>query len=97
MKQAVSCLRYWTLRLKLMKFIPVAEATLNNERIDARIPKVAADKVTSLMGIVAELREARNQLRNKQLNDITLRQTYLEELAEAILLRRCPWMEDTGN
>jgi len=33
---------------------------------------------------------------DKQKRHVELRQSYLEELAEAILLQRCPWLEEEG-
>lgn len=49
------------------------------------------------MEIVDFLREARRCLRDKQKRHVELRRTYLEELAEATVLMRRPWLDDEGQ
>jgi len=93
LKKAVLALRYWTLRLRQSRNMPVSANQLERFRIDGGI----SDSSPALQS-PTEVREAQHaayqHLKSLQQQHQQLRDTYLEELAEAIILDRSPHLED---
>jgi hypothetical protein len=87
LKKAVQAQRYWHLRLKQCKGITVSPARLDFHRSEAEIE---SDTTSTLIDVVTSLRAAITTLRTYQKEHKTLHASYLEELAEAIVLHRSP-------
>lgn len=92
--RTVNAARYWTLRLKISKGIRVDSSLLRTLREEAKLPVQQSDDITSHMDIVECLRAARQQMCDHQRRHVELRRTYLEELAEAVVLSHRPWLEE---
>jgi hypothetical protein len=84
--------RYWKLRLKQSKGLLVSAQVLH------RIQKAADIQSTPdhcmLPTIISQLRDAAKKRREAQKQHKQLRETYLERLASAIVLKKSPQLED---
>jgi hypothetical protein len=87
LKQAVQAQRYWHLRLKQCKGITVSPACLDFHHREAEID---SDTTSTLTEVVTSLRAATTTLRTYQKDRKNLWASYLEELAEAIILQLSP-------
>mmetsp|Transcript_16534 Transcript_16534/g.23565 ORF Transcript_16534/g.23565 Transcript_16534/m.23565 type:complete len:716 (+) Transcript_16534:576-2723(+) len=97
MMRSVNAFRYWSLRLKVAKGVVVDNNTIKKCREDAKLPLQQSEYITGRQDIVENLRDARKQMRENQQKHVELRRTYLEELAEATVLLRRPWLQEEGN
>ena len=94
--RAVNEVRYWELRLKICKGIPVDAKTLRGLREAAKLPVQSSDGIIGRLAVVENLREARRQMYDFQRRHAELRRQYLADLAEAKLLQRRPWLNEDG-
>ncbi len=85
--QSIHVTRYWRLKLKRSRGLLVSNAALHTAREKARLPD-ANDKITTRQAVLDHLRAAIKNLREKQINHIAYRQTYLEDLEESLVLTR---------
>jgi hypothetical protein len=94
--QAVQAFRFWKMKLKLHRGLQVSPTVLEKYHTEAVLPEADYAAAYSETELVQKIRAAYQQLRSKQKDHHTLRQTYLEELAEAIVLFHDPTL-DTNN
>ena len=87
LKRTVQAQRYWHLRLKQCKGITVSPACLDFHHREAEID---SDTTSTLTEVVTSLRAATTTLRTYQKDRKNLWASYLEELAEAIILQLSP-------
>lgn len=80
LSSSVNAVRYWRLRLRQAKGIPISTHTLQKQMKAANIE---TDTTLDTPAIVKKLREALATLRDHQKQHIELRQSHLESLAEA--------------
>ena len=85
LKRAVQAQHYCHLRLKQCKGIIVSPARLDFHHHEAEIDN---DTTSTLIKVVTSLRAATTTLRTYQKDHKNLRASYLEELAEAIVLNK---------
>jgi len=95
LKQAVQRLRYWHLRLRQARQQPVSESQLNHFLLDGDITQDSIN-ITTEADIKKEHHAAYQNLKVLQSQHVELRERYLEDLAEAIVLHRCPKLADEG-
>lgn len=91
--KAVSSVRFWRLKMKRSRGLLVSETILRKNQLAASIPEDIS-AVTNRQDILDHLSLALKDLRRKQTNHAELRQNYLLELAEAIVLKRDPSLSD---
>jgi hypothetical protein len=89
LKQAVQCLRYWQLRLRQVRNQPVALNQLAHFQENGAIDPDQL-VLTSESEIKKAQHKAYQHLKEMQLRHLELRETYLEGLAEAIVLDGSP-------
>jgi hypothetical protein len=70
---------------------------LRNLGEEAKLPIQQSEAITSHQDIVENLRDARKRMRENQRRHVELRRTYLEELAEATVLSRRPWLAEEDH
>jgi len=87
LKEAVQVQRYWYLKLKQVKGLPVSPTGLD---FHCTVGNIQVDKEMSLPQVLHHLRSAKALLRTYQKEHKTLRASYLEDLAEAIFLHSTP-------
>ena len=95
LKKAVYCLRYWHLRLRQVRGQPVSASQLHLFQREADIsPQDQA------LAVESDVKKAQHQaysaLKELQKRHQELRDTYLENLAEAIVLNRTPQLAESG-
>mmetsp|Transcript_21350 Transcript_21350/g.30549 ORF Transcript_21350/g.30549 Transcript_21350/m.30549 type:complete len:1538 (+) Transcript_21350:1841-6454(+) len=96
--RVVDAVRYWTLRLKKAKGVPVDEVLIKQHREAAHLPLQQSEEITKLIDIVNKyLRDARKLMYQSQANHVELRRTFLEELAEAITVDKRTWLIEDGR
>lgn len=95
LKQAVQCLRYWSIRLRAIRNQPISSIQLNHYQIEGAIPPEQA-AFTAEKDITQAQHEAYTHLKKLQEQHEELRESYLEGLAEAIILNRIPKLNDEG-
>jgi len=61
-----------------------------------KLPLALSDHITERAAIIDNLREARRAMYENQKRHVELRQTHLEDIAEATLLHRKPWLAEEG-
>jgi hypothetical protein len=84
---AIYSTHYWRLKLKRSKGLLVSNAALRTNKQKAHLPD-SCDAITSRQAILEHLRAAIKNEREKQSNHVPNRRTYLEELAESLVLNR---------
>jgi hypothetical protein len=89
--QAIQACRYWQLRIKQLKGRLVPQSTLDRMRIVSGLPKEVASP-QPFPSVLQNLKRARDFVASCQTNHVELRKKYLEGLAEAIILKRCPFL-----
>jgi len=87
LERAVQAQRYWYLRLKQCKGIMISPSRLGFHHREADIN---SDTTSTLTEVVTSLSAATTTLRTYQKDHTNLRVSYLEELAEAIILHQSP-------
>jgi len=95
--RTVNAVRYWELRLKQVKGIVVDLETIATYRDAAKLPVASSDGILLRLEMFDCLRAARREMYVNQKRHVELRQAYMEELAEAVLLQRRPWLNEEGN
>jgi hypothetical protein len=93
--QAVQKERFWKLKLKVSKGVPVADSTIARTKIAAGLDGVP-HRVT-IATIVQELREGKKLRKSLQEKHIQLRENYLERLAKSLVLKVSPQLDDPKN
>ena len=86
--------RYARLRLKEMKGLPVTVSSIRYHMKQAKITEAQHQHLDAMEKIVTFLRQARKNLKEYQKQHVELRRNYVEELAEAIILKRFPTAEE---
>jgi hypothetical protein len=90
--QAIQTSRYWQLRIKQLKRWLIAQSTLERMRIaSGLLPAVATSQPFSVR--LQNLKAARDHVASCQTNHVELRKKYLEGLADAIVSKRCPFLD----
>ena len=85
--------RYARLRLKAAKGIPVTENSIRYHKKRAGVSDTQHLELDALVKIVEFMRKARKNMKEHQKRHVELRRTYVEELAEAMILKRFPTAE----
>ena len=83
--------------MKKVKGLRVDDGTIKAHCEAAKLPLAQSDQITSRGDIVESLREAKRYMYENQRRHVELRTMHLEELAEAILLQRKPWLAEDGH
>jgi hypothetical protein len=94
-KQAVQSLRYWNLRLRQAHQKPFSPVQLTHYQAEGNIPPEATT-ITDVKIIKREQHKAFLNLKSLQEQHEGLRESYLEGLAEAIVLNRSPKLAEEG-
>ncbi len=89
LKQAVQAFHYWRLRLLQKRGRLISTSRLENYRNDVLIPSENTADMTETQ-IMEAVKQTSTTLRNHQRHHIKLRSTYLEELADAIIISHAP-------
>lgn len=92
MVQSVHAKRYWKLMLKRARGLPVATSTL--ERQWQASKESPPPQQITLQDIIGKLRLAKESWKENQKRHYSLRESYLEQLATAIVLSKSPQLED---
>ena len=90
---AVHTYRFWKMKLKQIKGLTVSTQVINKTHADASLPPDILTATYTEHQIIQAIKAAYHQMRQHQRNHRTLRETYLENLAEAIILHRCPALD----
>jgi len=93
---AIYTLKYWKLRLSQLHGKPISQYSLNKLFQKTTLPEHWANRQT-LEGVVNQIRQARGNLKTIQRKHIELRSQHLEDLAEAIVIKRCPSLQEPGK
>jgi hypothetical protein len=94
--QAIHSLRYWKLRIKRAHAIRVTDYFLTATHQLAGLPQDATDQMT-LPALIQNLHQSKEYLASCKKNHVALRESYLQGLAEAIVLQRCPFLDEPRN
>jgi hypothetical protein len=95
LKKAVQQLRYWNMRLRQLQGQPVSEVQLRHLQIEGDI---SLNLVLSSSEVAVKQAQhwAFQNLKTLQSQHEELRESFLEGLAEAIVLNRCPKLANEG-
>ena len=85
--------RYWKLCRRAAVGLPHSKHQLSKWQTDANIADKDAHGMTNLHQIERKITEAWTNLCHCQANHLQLRRNHLTELAEAITLKKHPWLE----
>jgi hypothetical protein len=91
LSQAVHAVRYWKLHIKRKSYGHVTDHRLQTTLLASGLPATATADL-AIPQLLKKLREARAHLCTSCKSHTELRDTYLHALAEAIILKRCPFL-----
>jgi hypothetical protein len=91
--KAVQTFRFWKMKLKLQRGLHVSRAVLQKHHTEAALPQDAYDTQYTEAAIVQAIKDAYQELQANQKKHRELRTSYLESLAEAIVLHQSPNLE----
>jgi len=89
LKKSVQAYRYWQLRYRQARHLGISLPRLTNLKLQAELSDMEI-QVTLVHEILTHLQQAADSLHQHQRQHVELRTTYLESLAEAIVLERSP-------
>jgi hypothetical protein len=92
LSQSIYVVRYWKLRIKQAKASFVSPHILQSTHASAGLP-VQATTPTSLQDLIQQLRQAKQHLETSKKSAAALRESYLSQLAEAIILKQHPFLD----
>jgi hypothetical protein len=95
LKKAVQQLRFWNMPLRQVKNQPVSESQLRHLQQEGDLPNEALENMSEV-DIKRAQNTAYSQLKELQAKHTELREHFLEDLAEAIVLHRCPKLAKEG-
>jgi hypothetical protein len=96
LKAAINTLTYWKLRLSQLKGKIISQHTLS--KIFHNTQSATCKSLPQpLASVIQEVRQARATLKDVQRRHIELREQYLEDLAEAIILHKRPRLLEPGR
>lgn len=84
------CLPVWKFKLKHYKGLPVSSTVLKHYQLAAAIPDSQLTCKYSESEIITEIKNAYHKVRTSQKDHKTLRESYLVQLAEVIVLHQSP-------
>ncbi len=90
LKQAVQAFRFWKMKLKLSKGLHVSPTVLQHYHSEAALPLSNLSEDFSETQLIQAIKAAYHTMVSHQKNHPQLRQSYLEGLAEAIVLHQSP-------
>lgn len=91
--QAIQVYRFWKLKLKLLKGLHVSPTVLQHYQQVAALPDTHLTSFFSESFIINEIRTAYQNMRASQKDHKKLRASYLEQLAEAIVIHQSPSLD----
>jgi hypothetical protein len=91
--QAVQVYRFWKLKLKLLKGLHVSPNVLQHYQQVATLPESHLTSFFPEHVIINEIRKAYHNMRASQKDHKKLRASYLEQLAEAIVIHQSPSLD----
>jgi hypothetical protein len=89
--RAVESVRYWRLLLKRSKGLRIQHSTISRAKTNAHLQN--SPEPVDQPSIINSLKKALNYMRGLQKSHTELRENYLQGLAEAIVLKRHPYLE----
>jgi hypothetical protein len=93
--ESVEVIRFWRLLLKKSKGLPIHPFTIQLARTKACLPP--ATEFSNQSTIVTSLRSAVQTMKSLQRSHAELRDSYLNGLAEALVLERRPYLKKEEN
>jgi hypothetical protein len=93
LKKAVQEYRFWKLKLKKTRGLKVSLSVLTKYHSEANLPAEMLTRIVTEAEAVKHLQGAYKNMTSHQNNHKQLRATYLESLAEAIILHRSPLLD----
>jgi hypothetical protein len=91
LKQAVHAVRYWKLRIQQKQGKVISRTRIDHYRNEASIKE---DNASTIQQIIEAIKASSKDLKEHQRNHKNLRTSYLEELAEAIVLSTSPSVKE---
>jgi hypothetical protein len=91
--QAVQAYRFWKYKLKLYRGLHVSPTLLQHYQVTAALPEIHLSSFYPESTIINEIRLAHRKMRTSQKDHKKLRESYLEQLAEAIVIHRSPSLD----